>query len=752
MATSEFFAHSSRDERRPQTYYDHLLGETGVVKLAEVFASSAVRSHPKLSKFFPEVVALAAELHDLGKLNSENQSVLRGDKKAKRLPRDHVDAGTATLLEKHMLAAAVCVFSHHRGLPNIQAEQVRKSGAFRARQNGDPDSDPDYEWSDRERGELLKLHKHMVGNSRLDAAVASQQLTKLELRIALSCLVDADHTDTAKYYQPETLFKWPTLQAKCRIERLNQYLKSLDNPNASVATRQRNSLRSEFYRTARDTTPSMVGVISCEAPVGSGKTTAVIAHLLSVAAQKGLERIIVVLPYTTIIDQTVDVLRKALVLDGEDPELVVTAHHHRADFPDPHLRGSAITWNGPIVVTTAVQFFETISAAGTATLRKLHRIAHAGVMIDEAHACIPIHLWPRHFSWLWELCKNWGTYAVLASGSLCKFWKIKELAEDTNGSQDIPIPSLISDALISQMSALEAVRYSFFSYPTPLSVDGLIELIRSKRGPRIVVLNTVEGAARVASRLANMEGRDKVLHLSTALTPRDRIPIIQRIKERLSNPTDEDWTLVATSCVEAGMDFSFQTGFRERASLLSFIQLGGRVNRSLSKEGAEMFDFVVDDALWPQHPAFKDSRIVFKEMIDEGKVTAESSTEAISRTLHNTNAARLVKDLQKAEVNGNFPYVEKLCRLIAEGSITVLVDQEIAKRISIIGHIPARELQLASVQIFPSNAKIRDWAIEELSKESRLFRWTLDYDPEFLGYMSGVLSMDPIRKGDCVVI
>ena len=118
--------------------------------------------------------------------------------------------------------------------------------------------------------------------------------------------------------------------------------------------------------------------------------------LAPAAGAKKLRRLFVVLPFTNIIDQAVEVYRKSLVVPGEDPESVVAAVHHKADYKDPDSRHLAALWDAPVVVTTAVQFFETLAAASTGGLRKLHNLVGAGVFIDESHACLPAKLWPGH--------------------------------------------------------------------------------------------------------------------------------------------------------------------------------------------------------------------------------------------------------------------------------------------------------------------------------------------------------------------
>lgn len=161
-----------------------------------------------------------------------------------------------------------------------------------------------------------------------------------------------------------------------------------------------------MYECCRDAAPH-AGIVSCDAAVGSGKTTAVMAHLLRVAERKKLRHIFVVLPYTNIMQQSVDVYRRALALPDENASAVVAEVHHRAEFEGAELREMSALWDAPVTVTTAVQFFETLAGNMPARLRKLHELAGSAVFIDEAHASIPIALWPQTWRWLRELERDW---------------------------------------------------------------------------------------------------------------------------------------------------------------------------------------------------------------------------------------------------------------------------------------------------------------------------------------------------------
>ena len=127
---------------------------------------------------------------------------------------------------------------------------------------------------------------------------------------------------------------------------------------------------------------------TCDAAVGAGKTTAVMAYLLRLAEKKDLRHIFVVVPFTNIIQQSAETYREALTLEGENAAEVVAEVHHRAEFENPDLREMSVLWDAPVTITTAVQFFETMAASHPARLRKLHELAGSAVLLDEAHAAM----------------------------------------------------------------------------------------------------------------------------------------------------------------------------------------------------------------------------------------------------------------------------------------------------------------------------------------------------------------------------
>lgn len=210
----------------------------------------------------------------------------------------------------------------------------------------------------------------------------------------------------------------PPLRAEERLAVLDRYVSALGGDDA------RSALRRQMYAACRDAKITD-GFAACDSPVGSGKTTAVMAHLLRQAVRRKSRRIFVILPYTSIIQQSVDVYRKALVLPGEDPAKVVAELHCRADFEDMDTRYLTALWRAPIVVTTAVAFFETMASNRPSALRRLHELPGSVVFVDEAHNALPIDLLPLAWGWMNALAEEWGCYWVLASGSLVRYWRCR---------------------------------------------------------------------------------------------------------------------------------------------------------------------------------------------------------------------------------------------------------------------------------------------------------------------------------------
>lgn len=733
---TERLARSPREGVPAQTYRAHVEGVTaGAVERATVAAGFYTGDRAR----FVDTVRPAAAYHDLGKLDEANQAILAQVSRQK-LPIQHEDAGAAALLGRQRTEAGLLVACHHAGLFSKKEEMKKDERLFRVVDVADH--------VDQRLGAYEDEHRRL-GCPTVEPGEVERELSRCGFtrRVALSCLVDADHSDSAIHTGGERRREVPVATRWSeRRAALDRYVADLAARAERAGRTGRSAHRQGLYRACRDA-EIVPSIRACDAPVGSGKTTAVMAHLLRVAEQRGLRHVFVVLPYTNIIRQSVDTYRKALVLPGEDPEEVVAEHHHQADFSDPDLRHLATMWRAPIVVTTAVQFFETLAACSTARLRKLHELPGSAVFLDEAHAAIPTHMWPQAWRWLQTWVDEWGGHLVLGSGSLARFWQNRELV----GNQDKPldVPDLSPSDLRRDLAEAESNRIDLRRSEGALSCDELIQFVESRQGPRLVILNTIQNAAVVAHRMR--ERGAQVLHLSTALAPVHRDRVIKKVERWLKETTrgerDYDWTLVATSCVEAGMDFSFRVGFRESASVASALQVTGRVNREDLIDCAETWDFRLNDPMLTDHPGLAKSRTVLDQLFDEGLIETLTpstlTTVAFDRELTEEVLAT-AREIEKAERRMEYKDVASRCRVIDDDTETVLIDLELAEQIRRREAVDRRTVMKHCVRMRPK--LIEERGLQGIFPSARgrrpeLWVWGGLYDAEFLGYAKELVPL-----------
>ena len=730
----QYLAHSAKDGNQAQTYATHVEGVCGLVSR---FAEELEQYATKSQGIIKAIVYTSAKWHDLGKLDDENQIVLHDVLAGrKHLPINHVDAGSAKLIRENAWYEALMVYSHHRGLPNIATEKCKGSAIFR-------DGDSSVRLHTEEvLQELINRHNSEIqGECSVSSLSEYKGNLQVFFRMLLSCLADADHTDTASYYaQATNMVTIPKLRAAERLSALNHYVSNLGHGDV------RSLLRSEMYTSCRDAKIHCCFTV-CDSPVGSGKTTAVMAHLLKQAQERNASRIFVVLPYTSIIQQSVEVYRRALVFPEEDPEMVVAELHSRADFQDRDTRYLTALWQAPIIVTTAVAFFETLASNRPSTLRRLHNLPGSVIFVDESHNALPTRLLPLTWQWMNVLAEDWSCYWVLASGSLVRFWSIDAWKGRVKLTQP-EVSELVHENVRKRLYQYENSRIAFRWNPETLSRKELIEWVAKMPGPRLLIVNTIQSAAVIADDIRLRYGRKKVEHLSTALSPEDRGITIRRVMSRLKNSVDTDWTLVATSCVEAGVDFSFRSGFRELSSLLSLLQASGRVNRHGLYKGAEIWSFTLqEDSLLKSNPALDTSRAVLLDYFNRDIcISPELSTQSMNDEItRNDSCIPSITDFLGNETEMQFKDICINFRVIDSETVIVIVDSDFAHAV-VNGGGDWQQLQRKSVSI--RRSMIQKWDLKEVA--AGVYLWTLHYN-SFLGYMQGVLDIERANKENRII-
>lgn len=778
---SKYAAHSppkKHPEREPHAYADHAreVARLGM-GYAEEMLAYARTSKAQLEQYKISL-RLALPIHDIGKLEAGNQAILCGNRTGS-LPYDHIEAGVALATRQKDFLAAWLIRAHHA--PGLASNKDERGLAKNQRLGADNLLRGKRHRRDCYDKDIIEEHKNLIAKtdkhieqmradheSVCDPIPTTQPSERpkenaLDVRLLLSCLVDADHSDTAAYYtgnsiiQPEDSIapRWEQ-----RLQQLRQKISELQGDDP-----ERKGLRDELFRQCLNNN-SNDPIVTCAAPVGLGKTTAVTANLLQRAIRHKLRRIFIIAPFTNVISQTARRLREYLVLEGEDPYSVIVEHHHRADFTTPENRQYAQTWQAPIVVTTAVQFFETLASALPAPLRKLHRLPGSAIFIDEAHACVPPHLMRQTWHWIKKLADIWSCHFVLASGSLVKYW---EEADIVAADEAATLPSLLQQDFFNQTQTAEHQRLTFerLNEGNAFGKNDLLKFVTEDtlEGNRLIILNTVQSAAVFAHSLQNeiqpelsscaSLSERKVLHLSTALAPIDRERIIAELDKRQARDNkwkNKDWYLVATSCVEAGVDLDFDFGFRERCSLTSFLQTAGRINREASNCKSILYDFALfaDDGIL-RHPGFQDSIAVFEnyweKLISSKTSLDELSTKAIREEMSKHDKKKSTEQLFNDEMKCNFQQVQQQFKIIASNTITAVVDENLKQQIEKNIPVSYREIQENSVQIWRN--KIDSFGVTPCEEKSGIYFWNRRYDGNFLGYMVDWQNM--IQQGGWVV-
>ena len=565
-----------------RTYYAHSNGEEeqrGWQRLDDHLTATAERASAFLQTAgYGELGRVAGLLHDLGKYTDGFQARLAGD--GARV--DHSTAGARVAIDTYgptlgkMLA--FCIAGHHAGLANGTNGKDITALADRL---GSKVATPDRVWKQEIALPGPVGPPRVKPRSRETAAFSAALL----VRMIFSALVDADFLDTEAYYAGGTGKPIPRGEHPALIElqtRLDAHLNDLGKNRSDTKTRPINSLRSKVLAHVRKEAVQPRGLFTLTVPTGGGKTLTSLAFGLDHALRHGLERVIYVIPYMSIIEQTAAVFREAIREQDEDPADFVVEHHSTFDEERistrearNKLRLAMENWDAPIIVTTAVQFFESLFANRPSRCRKVHNIANSVVILDEAQT-LPLHLLRPCVAALDELARHWRTSVVLctatqpaltqADGFPGGFENVRELAPDP--------PRLYT--------ALRRTRIQDAG-----TLDDAELADRLRESPQaLCIVNTRRHARELYEQLGDTEGS---CHLSTLMCAAHRREALKAVRTRLEE--GEALRLIATSLVEAGVDVDFPVVWRAAAGLESIIQAGGRCNREGRRDTGDVFVF-----------------------------------------------------------------------------------------------------------------------------------------------------------------
>jgi len=612
----KYYAHSSPDESKSdwQLLSDHL------GKVGELAASKA--SHFGAQ----ELAEISGLLHDLGKYCPEFQARLQGSPKKV----DHATWGARVAIEKYgseigsLLAYGIA--GHHAGLADgAEAMEGQSVTSLDKRLKAEPTTQLDPVWEN----EITLTDRPSLPPIKLDPASHTAGLFQLSIlgRMLYSCLVDADFIDTDNYYrqldnQAARDEEFPTVvQLK---QQLDQYLAQsrFQSEEGINATRKRILAN---VRRQSELTP---GLFTLNVPTGGGKTLSSLAFALDHAVRHGLRRVILVIPFTSIVEQNAEVWRDALGPYGED---AVLEHHsafdqEKMDFSDPEskdkLRLAAENWEAPIVVTTAVQFFESLFANRSSRCRKLHNIANSVVILDEAQT-LPVKLLRPCVAMIKELATNYRASLVLCTATQPALTRESGFIDGLEGVRELaPDPEQLHQEL-------ERVTVTHVG---PKTDEELVDELMGQSQVLCIVNNRRHARSLFDRMRAQGEG---VYHLTTLMCAEHRSAVLDDIRKKLK--AGEIVRLISTSLIEAGVDVDFPMVYRAEAGLDSVAQAAGRCNREGRYHSCEslvrVFQ-VADD--WSEPPELTQYASAFRSVYRNhtGKLLLPVAVEAYFKEVY----------------------------------------------------------------------------------------------------------------------
>lgn len=436
-----------------------------------------------------------------------------------------------------------------------------------------------------------------------------------------------------------------------------------------------------------------------DATVGSAKTVAAIKAALRIAETRGQERIYSVAPFTNIINQTVDVYKKSILLPNEK-SYAINEIHSKVEFEDPQLRMYNNLWNAPINVTTAVQFVESLVRHTTSSIRKLHLFANSVVILDEFHNFIPHELWNYILELMQDLAQNFNTVFLFSSGSSVFYWDLYE-------KSDIDVFEIVPSVFYKKMLDQEKKRVKIIRHQRPIeSLDEVSNLVfetiqKNDHRSAMIVLNTIKNAIALTKHFIALNTEFEIYHISSYLTPKDRKIILDKIKSELGT---RKIILIATSIVECGVDMSFECGFRQNSSLSSVLQFNGRINREQSYKSSTttIFDFhpnLKTDKIVTENPTFVIGKKVLNSLTDK-QLTPEYCTETIAMELEQRNRLNDPDYFLRMDTSKCFKTIGEEFHVISSHTITVIVDPTIINSIRNQEYVSYRDITNNSVQLW----------------------------------------------------
>ena len=647
----KFLGHKNPNDDSEQLLNEHLFG---VSRLAGNFASEFGEA---------DIGKIVGLYHDIGKYSKEFQKYIRSEHKMRV---DHSTAGASELynVKNHVnLIPSFCVAGHHGGLMNIGNQKVHDETTFFGRINKHI---PNYD-AYKQEIEIPPAN----GKSKLIPIIIKDHFAIMfYTRMVFLCLVDADFLDTEKFMRDGKINRGGFSEVVLLKKILDEYIEKnfLNEKNIRYSepiNKRRREILKECISNGDKFTEKL---LSLTVPTGGGKTISSMAFALHNAVKNGRKRIIYVIPYMSIIEQTAKIFADIFGV-GNVIEHYSGAEYDDTDSEEENIKRLATeNWDAPIIVTTNVQFFESLFSNRTSKCRKLHNIANSVIIFDEAQMIPTEYLKPCAAA-INELTKHYNCTAVLCTATQPSMENLFE------GQQMKEICSNVEE------------NYNFFRrsgikvLKEKLTADELVDRLKEKRQV-LCVVNKKKTAEKI---FENLKDAENIFYLSTNLCPVHRTEILAQIKKCLEE--NQVCRVVSTSLVEAGVDLDFPCVYREIAGLDSIIQAAGRCNREGKFSATESLTYVFklsdEKMLTRQNLRISATNLVCEKYFSE--IDSPPAIKFYFDYLHKLAGNNLDKKeiLEKLSKDLKFKDIAEKFKLIEEDTKSVLIPyDEVAQNIA----------------------------------------------------------------------
>jgi len=653
----EFIAHRRESDQKEQTVCSHL--EEVSVICRELARKIGV----------PEAGNILGLLHDFGKYSHAFQTYIQSatgilnpdidneyvDSKALRGKIDHSTAGAQWVWDRFRrygvqggLAGqilAVCLSSHHGGM--LDCLKPDGTNGFLDRIKKEDEKTHLREClAVADEAVLKKLHElssesflhdfcsqllKVVAPQKKESEIIKQFRLGFFTRFLFSCLIDADRINSADFEKPENDQFRTTAPVvwQIAINRLEEKLASFSLDNETDKVYEINKARREISAQCKKRANDAQGIYTLTVPTGGGKTFASMRYALRHAKKHKLDHIIYIIPYTSIIEQNAEEIRK--VLEHENDEFSWVLEHHSNLEPETQTWHSKLVtenWDAPIIFTTMVQFLEVLFGGGTRGARRMHNIANSVLIFDEIQS-LPINCVHLFCNGIQFFVDHAGSTAILCTATQpllddLKFQNKGQLTLPDNHELVVNMTDVFEQ--FKRVEIRNLVRVEGW---TEHELGELMVSQLTEKGNCLVIVNTKKWARKLYDFCLGQVEDDSIFHLSTSLCPAHRKKIFNTVKQRLD---DELPVLcISTQLIEAGVNIDFNSVIRFLAGLDSIAQAAGRCNRNGNLSMAQVYVVNPQDEAIDMLPDIKEGRDKALRIFSEEKDAELLNPEVMTR-------------------------------------------------------------------------------------------------------------------------